>query len=63
MTFAEKVIYVRKELKMSQEKLAKELDVSFSTVNRWEKGHVMPSYEMQQRFNDLCKVKGVNIKE
>lgn len=63
MTFAEQVKFARKELKMSQEKLAKELDVSFSTINRWEKGHVMPSYIAQQSFLELCKKNGIKFEE
>ena len=50
MTFAEKVKYARAVLNLSQEKLASKLGVSFSTVNRWEKGHAMPSYLAQEKF-------------
>lgn len=63
MTFAEKVKYVRKQLDLSQEKLAVLLEVSFATVNRWEKGHAMPSYAAQQKFNQLCKSNGITIEE
>ena len=38
MSFAEKVKFVRTELKLSQEDLARELGVSFATINRWENG-------------------------
>ena len=38
MDFAKKVKIVRGILKISQEKLAQLLEVSFSTVNRWEQG-------------------------
>lgn len=55
MTFAEKVKYARAVLNLSQEKLASKLGVSFSTVNRWEKGHAMPSYLAQEKFFLLCK--------
>ena len=55
MEFAEKVLYVRKKLKLSQEKLAIKLGVSFSTVNRWEKRHSLPSYLAQTRFEALCR--------
>ena len=36
MTFADKVKYVRMKLYLSQAQLAKEIGVSFATVNRWE---------------------------
>ncbi len=55
MTFAEKVKEVRLGLNMSQEMLARELDVSFATVNRWEKGHAEPSFRAKQKFEYFCK--------
>ena len=54
MEFADQVKYVRKQLKLSQEKLASLLGVSFATVNRWETGHSMPTYKTQQSFIALC---------
>ena len=63
MTFADKVKYVREQLGISQEKLAVLLEVSFATVNRWEKGHAMPSYVAQERFNLLCKNNKINFEE
>ena len=38
MTFGERVKSARQKLGMSQQALAKELGVSFATVNRWEQG-------------------------
>ena len=61
MTFAEKVKLARKVLNLSQEKLAFKLGVSFSTVNRWEKGHAMPSYLAQEKFFLLCKENEINF--
>lgn len=43
MKYSEKLIRIRVTLSMSQEELAKELGVSFATVNRWENDHVIPS--------------------
>lgn len=54
MTFGEKVKQVREKLNLSQEELAKELGVSFATINRWEKGHTHPTYETLQRFEKFC---------
>ncbi|UKI15310.1 MAG: helix-turn-helix domain-containing protein [Clostridiales bacterium] len=44
---------------MSQESLAKELGVSFTTINRWEKGHAKPSILFENRFNKYCANKGI----
>lgn len=63
MTFAEKVKHARTTLKLSQEKFAALLGVSFATVNRWEKGHATPTYETLERFNTLCKENGIHFKE
>ena len=63
MSFAEKVKTVRGQLKLSQEKLAAKLGVSFSTVNRWEKGRSFPSYVAQTRFEELCKQNNIVFSE
>ncbi len=63
MTFPEKVITARYQLGLSQEKLAAKLVVSFSTVNRWEKGHAKPSYLALDRFNALCKENNIEFKD
>ena len=55
MSFSEKVKYVRTELKLSQEDLARELGVSFATINRWEKGSYNPSRLAKKAFEDFCK--------
>jgi len=59
MTFGEKVKEARKQLGLSQEKFAAKMGVSFSTINRWEKGHFMPSYLAQAQFDTFCKENGI----
>ena len=54
MTFGEMVKSARQKLGMSQQALAKELGVSFATVNRWENGHNDPKYETVVRFENFC---------
>ena len=61
MTFAEKVIIVRKQLFLSQEELAKELGVSFTTVNRWESGKCEPNYKAQKAFSDFCVIHNIDM--
>lgn len=41
--FPSTLVEMRRQLSLSQEDLARELGVSFVTVNRWEKGHSKPS--------------------
>jgi putative transcriptional regulator len=40
---ASKIKSLREQLRISQEDLAKELGVSFATVNRWENNKTQPS--------------------
>lgn len=61
MTFADKVRHVRRTLYISQETLAKELGISFSTVNRWENGKSEPNLMLEGKFLDFCKRKGINF--
>ncbi len=63
MTFAEKIKSTRLQMFLSQEKLAKELGVSFATINRWERGLCEPNYDGQKAFHDFCKKNGVIFSE
>lgn len=59
MNFAEKVKFVRSELRLSQEDLARELGVSFATINRWENGSYNPSRLAKKAFDDFCEKKNI----
>jgi len=48
----------RLEHKLSQEKLAHKLGVSFSTVNRWFNGHFKPNKIQQYQIDKLLKRPG-----
>lgn len=50
----ELVKQVRRQLALSQEDLARELGVSFATVNRWENGQVKPSKLAKAQFDTFC---------
>lgn len=54
MNFSEGIRYIRKVSFLSQESFAKELGVSFSTVNRWEKGKSKPNYAAMKKINMFC---------
>ncbi|MGD9568636.1 MAG: helix-turn-helix domain-containing protein [Sedimentibacter sp.] len=43
MAFGKIIKSIRKQLGITQEQLAHELNVSFSTINRWENGHRVPN--------------------
>ena len=63
MTFGEKVKFARLQLFLSQEKFAKELNVSFATINRWERDLCEPNYEGQKAFHDFCKKNHIKFEE
>lgn len=50
----------RRELNLTQEQLAEQLNVSNKTVSKWETGKCMPDYAIIQ---DLCKRIGVTVAE
>ena len=43
MTFADAILKLRSERRLSKSQLAKELGVSYTSVNRWEKGRSLPT--------------------
>jgi DNA-binding transcriptional regulator YiaG len=45
---------LRCRLRLSQERFAAVVGVSFPTVNRWEKGHATPSPLALQRISELA---------
>ncbi|MBN2103049.1 helix-turn-helix transcriptional regulator [bacterium] len=53
--FSEFVKEVRLQLEMSQEDLARELGVSFATINRWENRKTTPSRLARNQFDTFCK--------
>jgi len=46
---------VRRQLSISQEDLARELGVSYATVNRWENGQAKPSRLARTQLEAFCE--------
>ena len=63
MEFKKKLKYVRKTLGISQEMLARELSVSFATVNRWENGKSIPTQRAVRDLELFCKKKHILFKD
>jgi len=61
MEFPRIVKIVREKTDMSQEDLARALNVSFATINRWENGKTHPNKLTQAVFFDFCRRQGLNI--
>ncbi len=61
MDFSEEIKRIRQTSFLSQEALAKELNVSFATVNRLETGKTTPSYKTLKELNEFCKAKNIEF--
>jgi len=55
MSFSEQLKRIRQMKFLSQEGLAKELGVSFATINRWESGKTKPTYKTMKLLDEYCK--------
>ena len=54
---------IRTYLNMSQTEFAKQLNVTFQTVNRWENGRAVPNKLAQSMMYELCKERSVPVYE
>lgn len=55
MNFPDRIKQIRQSAFLSQEAFAKELGVSFATVNRWEVGKTKPNYKTMKLLDEYCK--------
>jgi len=60
MTIAKIIKGIRSTLCITQEQLAHDLNISFSTINRWENGHSVPSRLARMKLVDYCSAKEIN---
>jgi DNA-binding transcriptional regulator YiaG len=61
MDIKDKLVFIRAKLNLSQEALARELNVSYATINRWETGKTTPSRKYEMVIENYCKEKGIII--
>ena len=61
MVFSKFCLETRLKLNLSQEMLARKLDVSFATINRWENGKALPQKLTMHRFEKFCKENGIEF--
>ena len=60
MELSEIIKTIRSELNLSQEGLARELHVGFSSVNRWENNKSKPNQIVRYALIELCKKKNLD---
>ena len=63
MLFADKIKFARAKLLITQKELAKQLDVSFVTISRWESGKLQPTFINEKKFEAFCNDKKIIFKE
>lgn len=61
MNFSENIKFIRQKSLLSQEALAKELGVSFTTVNRWESGKTKPTYKTMKLIDEYCRRNNIDF--
>ena len=61
MEFSKFCLETRLKLNLSQEMLARKLDVSFATINRWENGRAVPQKLTLYRFKKFCEENGIEF--
>lgn len=61
MVFNEIIKSIRRQLGITQEQLAHELNVSFSTINRWENGHRVPKKLAIVYLIEFCRHNAVDM--
>ena len=61
MSFSEDIKKIRIRLLLTQEEFAKELGVSFATVNRWETGKATPGIKTMRIIDEYCKNKKIDF--
>lgn len=60
MSIDEVLKLIRKELGISQETLARDLNVSYATMNRWENRKAKPSRLAIDKLKDYCATNKVS---
>ena len=61
MELSEIIKTIRSELNLSQEGLARELHVGFSSVNRWENNKSKPNQIARYALIELCKKRNLDL--
>ncbi len=57
------ILKLRVKMNISQEELGKLLNVSFTSVNRWENGHYEPTKLAKIKLQELFEKYNIDFKE
>lgn len=54
MEYSKLIKRIRKNVLLTQSELAKELQVSFATINRWENKKCVPTIRARRKIKSFC---------
>ena len=63
MEFAKEIKIIRQKAFMTQEEFARNLNVAFSTVNRWESGKTHPNMTAMKQLKIFCDENNISFDE
>lgn len=55
MTYSDEIKLLRQKCFLSQEAFAREIGVSFSSINRWEGGKSRPNMSAMKSIKEFCE--------
>lgn len=61
INYPKAILRLRAKLNISQEELGKMLDISFTTVNRWENGHFEPTKIIKVKLDELFMKNDIEV--
>lgn len=61
MSFSEGIKRIRRKAFLTQNNFAKEIGVSFATVNRWETGKAKPNLKTMKLIDEFCKKNDIDF--
>ena len=61
MDFKDKVLYVRVFMNLTQMELAEKINVSYTTISRWETGKHAPTKRDAMKFHIFCRMHEIDI--
>lgn len=61
MSFSEDIKRIRRKAFLSQEDFAKEIGVSYTTINRWETGKSKPNLKAMKLIDIYCKRNSIDF--
>lgn len=63
MDYSKEIRRIREKLLLTQSEFAERIGVSYATVNRWEKGHHIPTIKARRKIKELCLKEGIAYHE